>query len=265
MAAMIKSLWMALACVLSFAVIGPATAQTTPDRAAERGYVLGPSDAITVVVYGQPEFNVQTRVKPNGEITVPLVGDIRAAGTTVVTLAAQLSKALVAGNYLRNPIVNVEITDFASKYVRMAGYVTTPGLVPLDRPYTALDALLRAGGAREGGANHVLLRRGGREQRLEIEALSRGGTGDPVLEPGDTLYVPRAELYYLYGQVNRPGAFPLQPGMTLRQAIAIAGGVTALGTDKRITLHRGGTREADGKLEEAIREGDVFFVRERLF
>lgn len=252
---------------LAVALAPPAAAQRLPASAApQAGYVLGPNDAITVVVYGQAEFNVQTRIKPDGSISLPLVGRIQAAGRTVVGLADEVAGQLKSKNLLRDPIVNVEITDYNSRYVRVAGKVGAPGLVPLDRPYRLLDILLRSGWVRDDGATYVVLRRPGQsEQLINTAELSRGDPArDPVMEAGDTVFVPDADLVYLAGAVGRPGAFALRPGMTIRQLIALAGGAGQTGNADKPRLIRGG-REIDATPETELQRGDQVTVRERLF
>lgn len=261
---LLRRLAVPFALLLALAA-APAFAQSP--AATVRGYVLGPNDAITVLVYGQQEFNVQTKVKPDGTITMPLIGTVQASGKTVVTLADEVKRRLVAGNFLRDPIVNVEINEYNSRWVRVAGKVGAPSLVPLDRPYRLLDVLLRAGWVQDAGANAVVLRRAadGREQTIDVRELGRGDpTKDVLLEAGDTIYLPEADLVFLQGQVNRPGAFPLRPGATVRSVLAAAGGVTQLGSANRFTLTRGG-KEIEATSDTVLQRDDVLTFRERLF
>ncbi|TRW17961.1 SLBB domain-containing protein [Glacieibacterium frigidum] len=240
----------------------PAAAQTT------RGYVLGVDDAIVVSVYGQPDAGTTQRIKADGSIVVPLIGKVEAAGETVLSLASTIEKKFVAGGFFKAPVVNVEIGTYVSRTVNVAGKITQPGVYPLDRTYRVLEVLLKAGWVKDAGANYVYLRRAdGKEQRLETEALVRGSADkDPVLAPGDTLYVPDADMFYVYGQINRPGTFPVLPGMSVRQAIAIAGGVTASGSDRKVGLYRAGAKEKDEvDLDQPIQKNDVIVVKERLF
>lgn len=234
---------------------------------ADNGYVLGPDDAIQIVVYGQPDVGITTRIKSDGTIVMPLIGAIKASGYTNIGLAKALADKLTSGGFLKSPIVNIEIGGYVSKSVNVAGRVTAPGIVPLDRPYRALDVLLKTGWIRDNGASYVYLRRpGSPEQRLDVDGLVRGDSDkDPVLKAGDTLYVPDADQYYITGQVNRPGSLPILPGMTARQALALAGGVTATGSGNKVGLIRGGAKEVDADLNTVIQKNDVIVVKERLF
>jgi polysaccharide export outer membrane protein len=233
----------------------------------DNGYVLGPDDAIQIVVYGQPDVGITTRIKSDGTIVMPLIGAIKASGYTNIGLAKALADKLTSGGFLKSPIVNIEIGGYVSKSVNVAGRVTAPGIVPLDRPYRALDVLLKTGWIRDNGASYVYLRRpGSPEQRLDVDGLVRGDSDkDPVLKAGDTLYVPDADQYYITGQVNRPGSLPILPGMTARQALALAGGVTATGSGNKVGLIRGGAKEVDADLNTVIQKNDVIVVKERLF
>ena len=261
----LKKLLAMLAALLIAAIVFAMPARAQVDS----GYALGPSDSITVVVYGQNEFNVQTRVKPDGSIVMPLIGKIQASGKTVITLADEITRRLESGNFLKDPIVNVEITEYNSRYVRIAGKVANPGLVPLDRSYKVLDALLRAGWVGQGASDYVVLRRadGSDPIRLLTDDLARGGTGsDVILKAGDTLYVAEAEVVYVTGQVNRPGIYALKPDMMVWELLATAGGVTQTGSANKVGLKRAGsTKETDVDSQTKLKVGDVINVKERLF
>lgn len=256
---------------------GPAAAKSAttaplaggPTTSTDRAYVLGPDDTISVSVYGQSDAGVQTRIKPDGTIVMPLIGNVQAAGQTVVSLAELITKKFVAGNFFKAPVVNVEVGSFASKTVNVAGKVGQPGVYPLDRTYHALEILLKAGWVKDAGANYVFLRRAdNKEIRLETEQLVRGAADqDPILQPGDTLFVPDAETFFITGQINKPGTMPVLPGLTVRQALAMAGGVTATGNGKKIGLFRAGStdKKATIALDALVQKGDVLVIKERLF
>ncbi len=255
--------WALLAALMGFALAAPAWSQVVPPA-----YVLGPNDSITVIVYGQNEFNVQTRIKPDGSIVMPLIGQVQAQGRTVITLADEIRGRLTAGNFLRDPIVNVEVNEYNSRYVRVAGKVGAPGLVPLDRSTKLLDVLLRSGWVRDDGSEFITVRRAadGREIRVAADELARGAQGDITLEAGDTVFVAEAERVFVTGAVNRPGAYPLRPGMTVTELLATAGGVGPSGSANRVGLRRGGApRETDADGQTVLQPGDIINVRERLF
>jgi len=243
----------------------PALAQTADAPAV--GYKLGADDALQVIIYGQPEAGISTRVKADGTIVMPFIGTVKVDGLDNVQLARLIAEKMVSGGFLREPVVNVEVAQYVSKSVNVAGRVTQPGIVPLDRPYRALEVLLKTGWIREDGANYVYLRRRGQaEMRLDTEELVRGDSSkDPLLMAGDTLYVPDGDKFFIYGQINQSGTFPILPGMTVQQALAIAGGVSATGSTGKVGLVRGGGKEQSVDLTEKIQRNDVIIVKERFF
>ncbi len=256
-----------LLAMLALAGLAAATAAPALAQGSEPGYVLGVDDVIQVIVYGQADVGITSRIKADGTVVMPLIGTVKAAGQTNLALARNIREQLVRGGYLKDPIVNVEINAYVSKAVNVAGRVGQPGIYPLDRPYRALEVLLKAGWVQATGADYVYLRRpGAAEQRLDVEGLVRGDTTkDPLLQPGDTLFVPEADAFFITGQVNKPGQLPILPGMTIRQALALAGGVTALGSANKVGLVRGNAKEVDAEPSQIVQKNDVIIVKERLF
>lgn len=257
--------------LLSLALIAVWLTASAPALAAvakDSGYVLGANDTIVIQVYGQPDAGVTTRIKADGTIIMPLIGTVKAEGATQLELADTIKNKLVKGGYFKDPFVNVEVGAYVSKTVNVAGKVASPGVYPLDKPYTVLEMLLKSGWLREQGASYIYLRRASdnKEIRLEAEALVRGTPDKNVLlAPGDTLFVPDADTFYVYGAIAHPGTFAILPNMTLREALVIAGGVTASGSERKVALIRGGGKEAKAAIDEPVRKGDIYIVKERLF
>lgn len=242
---------------------------STPPAAAQlpnSGYQLGPEDQIEVVVFGQPDMTVRTRIKSDGTITVPLVGSVPAAGQNVQSLAADIARRLQSGGYLKSPLVNVEILAYVSRLVTVLGQVAQPGNFPLDRPQTLGDMIARTGGVRPAAGDVVLLRHAGSSQaeRILLSELALNSSRDVALRPGDVVFVPEADLFYIYGQIGSAGAYPIRAGMTIRQALARGGGPTLAGSEKRVSVYRNG-KESDADLEARVQPNDVIFVRERVF
>lgn len=245
-------------------------AATTPaangTASRDSGYILGPDDAIEVSVLGQPEFTTRSRIRADGTVVLPYVGSTSVSGETTVSLSKRLAGVLKAGGYYSNPIVSVEIAGFASRYVIVLGSVAQPGLQPVDRPYRVSEIIARSGGIRGDGADFVIVRREkGEELRLPFEKLAKGdASDDPFVSPGDKVYVPQAETYYIYGQINSPGIFPIRDKLTLRKAIARSGGLGAAGSEKKISVYRDGKKTTIA-LDEAIKPDDVIVVGQRSF
>ena len=239
----------------------------TPSK-ADAAYVLGAEDVIEVSVLGQDEFKARGRIRADGTIVLPLIGSMNAAGRTPIQLSDDIAKKLQSGGFYSRPMVNVEIASYASRYVIVLGEFAQPGLLPVDRPYRVSEIVARAGGIKPSGANHVILRRadGGTELKLPFDQLATGGDAqDPLVQPGDKVFVPPAELFYIYGQVNAPGVYPLNEVLTLRKAIARGGGLTQTGSEKRVSIYHEGQQDKSPELDRVVKPGDVIVVGERLF
>jgi polysaccharide export outer membrane protein len=249
----------------------PATA-----RELALGYPLGVADVVRVTVFQQPDMTTETRVSENGTITVPLLGPVPVGGVTATRVEERIATLLKTRGFVRDPQVIVTVLQFKSRPVSVLGLVSRPGRYTLEEGvYRLSDVLALAGGALPDGANEVTLVRvvGGRSQKLDIDmpALFKSGdfTNNPEIIAGDSIYVPRAPLFYIYGEVNRPGAFRIDKGMTLMQALSMGGGVSLRGSEKNIELRRpdanGQYVTYRGSLTDVVEPNDVIFVRESLF
>jgi polysaccharide export outer membrane protein len=228
-------------------------------------YIIGPEDVVEVEVVGQPDRS-RVRVYTDGTIQMNLVGKMTAAGKTPRQLGTDIAAALKTGGYFADPVVNVEVVGFSSRYVTVLGAVGSPGLVPINRPYRLSEVMARVGGVREGAADYIIVRpETGPEKRYNVEKLASGDSSeDPMVAAGDKIFAPTAEVFYLTGQVKSPGTYPIKTDMTIAQAIARGGGLTDSGTDKHVKVTRGGKVI---KLEpgDKVLPGDVLLINERLF
>src|SRR5262249_19826832 len=138
--------------------------------------------------------------------------------------------------------------------------------VPINRPYRMSEILARVGGVRDAAAEYLIVRSAdGTEKRYNVRELATGDTTkDPFVTPGDKIYAPIAEVFYIYGQVHSPGMFPMMGEMTVRMAIAKAGGLTESGSDKKVQVTRGGKTQPLDVMAK-VQGGDVLFISERLF
>ncbi|KRB42689.1 polysaccharide biosynthesis/export family protein [Phenylobacterium sp. Root700] len=241
----------------------PSPSVSQPDGGTE--YVLGPEDVIDVEIVGQPD-KTRARVYTDGTIQLNLVGKLVASGKTPKELGGEIARALKGGGFYANPAVNVEVSNYASRYVTVLGAVASPSLVPINRAYRLSEILARVGGVQANAADFLIVRpEKGAERRYMIADLSAGDSSqDPYVTPGDKIFAPVAEVFYISGQVVSPGTFPVRSDLTVRQAIARAGGLTPSGSDKKVEVNRGGKKvklAGDAKIEP----GDVLIVGERLF
>lgn len=250
----------------------PATAPTTTPAgvgltdAASAAYVLGRDDVVDVSLLGRNDFGGRARVQADGTIQLPFIGKIAAVDHTTAELSDTIRKALQAGGFFSDPVVVVEVSGYASRYVVVLGQVGNPGLVPMNRPYRVSEVVARVGGIRETGADYLVITSvSGEEKRLRVSELATGGGDkDPFVKPGDKIFSPQAETFYIYGKVNSPGAFNLSSQMTVRMAIARGGGLAEGGSDKKIDVTRDG-KKVKVKLDDPVKAGDVLVVGEKLF
>jgi polysaccharide export outer membrane protein len=221
---------------------------------------------VEVGLLGRSDFGGRARVQADGTIQLPFIGKVPAADRTTSELSDTVRKALQAGGYFADPVVTVEVVGYASRYVTVLGSVGAPGLIPINRPYRLSEILARVGGPRDGAADYIIVRStDGAEKRYAIRDLSMGGADqDPRVQAGDKIFVPVAETFYIYGQVNSPGQYTLTSDMTVRMAIAKGGGLTESGSDKKVDVTRGG-KKTKIAIGDKLQPGDVLFVGERLF
>lgn len=278
----LANLWTAVTALLAAGVFSSALAQTQPAPAAGSGpppapmlesvpdtsgaYILGRDDVVEVSLLGRSDFGGRARVQVDGTIQLPLVGKIAAAEKSTSALADAVRKALQAGGYYADPVVNVEVASYASRYIIVLGAVGTPGLMPMNKPYRLSEVLAKVGGVREGAADYIIVRpENGPEKRYPIQELATGDSSkDPYVQAGDKIYSPSADIFYVTGQVKSPGAISLLPGMTIRMAIVRAGGLTDSGSDKKVEVNRGG-KKLKLTPDDKVEAGDVVVIAERLF
>jgi polysaccharide biosynthesis/export protein len=207
-------------------------------------YRLGPDDMVRVSVWNRPDLSKEGRVRPDGNYFLPLVGNLKAAGLTAGEFQALLGKHL--GRLLRDPQVDVEIVEYASKVYYVFGQVLRPGVFPVKATTTVLEGVASSGGPTEksnlGGAYLI---RGNVVVPIDFYALFERGDIEQnlLLADGDIIYIPNiadAKIYVL-GEVNAASAVPMRGRrMRLSEAIALAGGFNETTAFKRgIKIIRG--------------------------
>lgn len=241
-------------------------------RAEGADYVLGAGDLVRVSVFGYPDMTADVRVDEFGSIRYALVGSLPVEGRSTREVEGLLARRLADEGFIRNAQVSVLITEYTSRKVAVMGEVAKPGQYPLTQNKKVLDILAEAGGAVTGMAseNAVLLRADGSKVPVDLFELFQGNPEHNVaVAPGDTLYVPRASQFYVYGEVQRPGTYRLERSMTVSQAISAGGGLTPRGTERRATVKR--RAGAGEEIEVAVRGSDrlqpddVLIIKESLF
>ena len=221
---------------------------------------------VEIAVLGREEFKPRVQIQVDGTVQLPYLHSVMASNLTVIQLRERVAKLLRDGGYYVDPVVSVTVVSFASRYVTVLGEFAAPGLVPVDRAYRVSEILARAGGAKPSASDELVLRRAdGEEIILPIELLSRGGPAeDPMVQPGDKLFIGAAPNFYIYGQVNAPGAYRVERAMTLRMALARGGGLTERGSSNRLSVFRNG-KQIRVTLDAVLQGGDTVVVGERFF
>jgi polysaccharide export outer membrane protein len=257
------------------ATASPSATATQPRDTAS--YVIGPQDQLAITVYDEPDLTNRYRVDDAGFISFPLIARISAAGLTVGEFEDRLRSTLANG-YIRNPQVRVDIEQYRSQSVVVTGSVRAPQKVTMTgSSMSLLEALALAGSPTADASDEVIVTRRKRdgakseleEIRVNRRELELGRSGrDVLLRDGDIVHVPMAQRFYMDGQVRNPGTFVLDPGMTVQQAIALAGGLTDRGSDRGMVAKRtvnGKTVDVPVRLEDKVQPGDTIIIRQRFF
>jgi polysaccharide export outer membrane protein len=256
--------------LISFGVSGVAQA------ADEREYVLGPGDIIRITVFQNPDLTTEARVSEKGMLTFPLLGAVSVGGKSTAAAETEIATRLRDGGFVRQPQVNVLPIQIRGNQVSVLGQVNRPGRFPLETANLRLtDMIATAGGISGSGADVVIFigMRNNKQVRREIDMaslfLNNETTNDIVVAAGDIIYVHRAPMFYIYGEVNRPGAFRLERNMSVMQGLASGGGTSARGTTRGLRIHRrmpdGALKVIEPGLDDLLRSDDVIYVRESLF
>ena len=246
-----------------------------PGNLVQARDVLGASDSIRITVFQNPDLTTDTRISQSGSIVFPLIGEVGLAGLTTAEAGIRISEHLKRGGFIIKPQVFVSIVQVRSRQVYVLGQVVKPGNYVLEESASRLtDILSLAGGISTTGAETVRIQtnRGGKSEEFEIDVLALFHGGDPSkniqLENGDTIYVGRAPVFYIYGEVQRAGAYRLERNTIVMQALSLGGGLTARATERGVGIHRrmpnGELILIDAKLTDPIQADDIVFVRERL-
>lgn len=237
---------------------------------------LGTGDTIRVTVFQNPDLTVEVRISERGTIVFPLIGEIVLGGQTPAGAGSRIAAQLKQERVMKDPQVSVSVVQVRSRQVSVLGNVVRPGRYALDDTnLTLTDILALAGGISPGGADTVTVvnSRNGTEKKREInvaEMIARGDmSANFEIQNGDTIFVQRAPVFYIYGEVQRAGAYRLEPDMVVMHALSLGGGMTPRGSDRGLSIHRrmpdGAVRKFEAKLFESVRPDDVIYVKESLF
>ncbi len=287
------SMMLLLFFVLPFSFSGPPAGVSFPQGAlrsaltpacsyADTDYVLGPEDEISIIVWDHPDLTRKTRINLEGRISFPLIGELQVTGLTQLQLEKKLTEMLADG-YIVSPQVSVQVTDYRSQKIFVIGEVNSPGAYPLTKKTLLVEAIAMAGGVKPEADQEIMIVRPKKNHAVRGALLP--DEADPselikvrlrdVLEGErsqnievlnlDTIFIPKIKVFYVTGEVKRPGQYTFMKGMTVLQAVSTAGGFTEKASRKKVTV----VREKDGKkqevtlaLEKPIEPGDTVVVPE---
>jgi polysaccharide biosynthesis/export protein len=229
------------ALVLAWGPAAPAWAQE---------YVIGARDVLKIIVWGQDDLSKEYPVDPDGYVSFPLIGRVKATGLTPTAFATDLRNRLEK-DYLVNPQVLVSVKEYLSQKVHVSGEADKPGVYYLSGPTTVRDILSRAGGLSKAAGSQVVLVRaesareaGGKGAEAGTLRLNvaRILAGDPAANiavvDGDTLVVPKGNTFFVFGEVKKPGAYQLEKETNVLEGITLAGGFTDKASPGRVRVIR---------------------------
>jgi polysaccharide export outer membrane protein len=257
----------------------PPPATTSPSRpepasvAAPAKYMIGAQDLLKITVFDEPDLTNSYRVDGDGFITFPYISRVAASGLTLGELQDRIRTLLSAG-FIRNPQVRVEIGEFKSQSVLVSGEVRQPGKITMTGSMTLLEALAAAGSATSSASSELTVahpKRGVEDSevvRINWKDLQLGKGTDVGLQDGDIINIPKAQTFFITGQIRNGGSYVLEPGTTMQQAIAMAGGLSERGSDRGITVTRlvnGKSTDVKVTLEDRVQPNDTILIRNRFF
>jgi polysaccharide export outer membrane protein len=284
----LKRFRLVAALLVAYAAIAGVVSAHAQDRTPPTvtDYVVGPQDVLTITSYDQVDLSGKFTLEADGTFTYPLIGRVKAGGLTLRALEGALKKRLKDEGYFNNPQITVSVETYKSQRIYVVGEVRAPGAYPLSGDMSLVEAIARAGSTLPSASGEAIVVHpvvqgvsgptlpnqdtAAKTERIDLRAMQNGVfTQTTVLRDGDTIFVPRAESVYVFGQVKNPGAYALQQKDTsVLQALSLAGGITDRGATTRIRIVRivgNEKKELKVKLSDAVLPGDTIIVAERIF
>lgn len=252
-------------------------------HADDSHYQIGVGDTLSILVWDEPKLDQIQTVLPDGNISFPLIGTMRASGFTTEALAKKISNHLNIV-FKKKPDVTVMVKGIGNNFFYITGAVGKPGVIPFSHNIRLLQAIILAGGATLAAKeDSVVLIRNNKSRTLSIENLDQGSdlSDNIPIKPQDIIIVPmKTEQIYLMGEVSAPGPYYFNKGMTVLQALIQAHGFTqfaSLGSVRIIRQNKDGIKkiihvdidkiENEKKTEpkEYLQPGDFIYVPQRMF
>jgi polysaccharide export outer membrane protein len=230
----------ALFALMGMLAFAPATmAADTPTG----GYLIGPGDALRISVFQNPDLSLETRVAEDGTISFPLIGVVKVGGLQPGAAEKLIADKLKNGKFVKQPQVNIALTEVRGSQIAVMGLVNKPGRFPLEASSARLaDIIAQAGGVvpeAGGGTAVVTGSREGKTFRQEVDLVTlfsdQTGKTNFMLKNGDVVYVTPGNQVSVLGMVNKPGRFPIENSkMYLTDVLTLAGGLSSGASDVAI-------------------------------
>jgi len=247
-------------------------------------YTVGPQDRLAITVVDEPSLTRVVTVSSDGTFEYPYIGLVKAGGVSLRAIQLDITSRLKE-KYLRNPQVSIEVETYRSQVVYVWGQVRAPGAVTLMGNMNLTEALAKAGSPTPDAGSYIEINRRpaaiapgtdpatvakpAPPERVSMSELQSGRAQGILLSDGDTIFVPKAETFFVTGYVKNGGPFLHDGAMTVAKALSMAGGVTEKGSRNRIRI----TRLVEGKQvvikdvkpDDRVLPGDSIEVMSRLW
>ncbi|NIQ37970.1 MAG: periplasmic polysaccharide biosynthesis/export protein [Proteobacteria bacterium] len=257
-----------------------------PDSRSETEYAIGPGDVLIVRVWGHEDLTQEVVVSPEGGFRFPLIGEVKAVGRSTDDVRMIITERLGDG-YLVDPQVEVIVKEYKSQKVYVLGEVVRPGAYSLDRRASIVEIISKTGGLGPDAGDVAQIVQGkkdwkgdkplkpgqegvGKVIQIDLRGMLAGSVdrGTVEIQDGDTLFVPKAEVFYIFGEVGQPGKYRWERKLTVLKAVITAGGFTDIASKRRIKIRRKGSEEEEkirAKLDTPVQPGDTIIVPESFF
>lgn len=239
--------------------------------APAQDYLLGGGDVVAISVYEQPDMETTVRISGDGMISLPLLGRVSAENLSVKQLETKIAR-LLADGYIVDPQVHVFVKEFRSRKVTILGEVISPGVYEIQGETSILELISQANGLTENAAYQAIIQ--GRKTPVTVvdlaQLMKEGKASQNIhIVDGDHVFIPKKEVFYVSGQVNRPGVYNYEQNLTVVKALTMAGGPTSKASPERTRI----IRNKDGKehlikgvrMDMRILPDDVIMVPESYF
>jgi polysaccharide biosynthesis/export protein len=256
---------------------------TAPLPARNVEYTVGSQDVLKITVFDEPTLSGSYRVDTDGSVQYPMLGRVQAGGRMLRDIEADISKKLEDG-FVRRAQVTIDVEQFRSRSIFIVGEVRSPGKYPMTGQTSVIEALAAAGSTTVNASSEILILRSrsadpskpilldaanqANVTRISLTDLQLGRLSENInLQEGDTIFVPKAEKFFVTGQVRSPGSYTHERGLTVLQAISLAGGLTDKGSNRRMKAIRtvnGKKAEVKVDLTDVVQPGDTLVIPQRL-